>query len=32
MYREDLEQKIEKLQKENFDLRFKNIELQDSKK
>lgn len=32
MYREDLEHKIEQLQKENFDLRFKNIELQDSKK
>jgi hypothetical protein len=32
MYREDLEHKIEQLQKENFDLRFKNIALQDSKK
>ena len=32
MYREELEHKIEQLQKENFDLRFKNIELQDSKK
>jgi hypothetical protein len=32
MYREDLENKIKQLQKENFDLRFKNIELQDSKK
>ena len=32
MYREDLEHKIEQLQKENFDLRFKNISLQDSKK
>jgi len=32
MYREDLEHKIEQLQKENFDLRFKNITLQDSKK
>ena len=31
MYREDLEHKIEQLQKENFDLRFKNIALQDSK-
>jgi len=32
MYREDLEHKIEQLQKENFDLRFKNITLQDTKK
>ena len=32
MYREDLEHKIEQLQKENFDLRFKNIELQNFKK
>ena len=32
MYREDLEHKIEQLQKENFDLRFKNIALQDPKK
>jgi len=32
MYREDLEHKIEQLQKENFNLRFKNIELQNSKK
>ena len=32
MYREDLEHKIEQLQKENFDLRFKNIELQNLKK
>ena len=32
MYREDLEHKIKQLQKENFDLRFKNIALQDSKK
>jgi hypothetical protein len=32
MYREDLEHKIGQLQKENFDLRFKNIALQDSKK
>ena len=32
MYREDLEKKIEHLEKVNFDLRFKNIKLQDPKK
>lgn len=32
MYREDLEEKIKQLQKENFELRFTNIKLQDSKK
>ena len=32
MYREDLEDKIEQLQKDNFDLRFRNIELQNPRK
>lgn len=32
MYREDLEYKIEQLQKENFDFRMKNIKLQEKLK